>query len=485
MIRIKVRYHLAVKLISFLFVILFVYAATSKLLDYKTFTLQLAQSPLLSAYAGIITWSVPGLEILIAIFLILPRYRKIGLYASFFLMVLFTTYIYIILNYADFVPCSCGGVLENLNWTQHFTLNIIFICLAIAAILMGVKTRCIKKIILIGVFAITGVGAVVLLFNLSEEKMQRNNAFLRRYIPHYIEKIHSWDLKFNSYYLAGLENGQIYLGNSTAPLKIVTLDTSLSKAENRRITLDNMELPYRAVRFKVFGTNIWVYDGTVPIILKGNTSNLNAKTIFRDPYYISELIPIDSSKTIIRVLVDKNIIGVFSENTPRIKFNSSILNDQGNGVFDTDGQLIYNRLLKKLIFTYYYRNEFIVFDPDLDIDYRGKTIDTVSRAVLNIVNLNSSNKTKLGAQSLLINAKTATDSHFLYIASPRLGKSEPEELLDVATVIDVYDLIDKSYQFSFYLYHQEGKKMSEFMIRDYKLYALMGDEIIIFKMKEN
>ncbi|HBC05203.1 MAG TPA: hypothetical protein DC015_13665, partial [Aequorivita sp.] len=115
---------------SYLFVLLFLYAAISKLLDFETFTVQLAQSPLLSAYAGVIAWAVPSLEILIAVLLTIPKYRIPALYAAFTLMVMFTAYIYIILNFSDFIPCSCGGVLEKLSWTQHLIFNIVFIILA-------------------------------------------------------------------------------------------------------------------------------------------------------------------------------------------------------------------------------------------------------------------------------------------------------------------------------------------------------------------
>src|SRR5690606_27024460 len=81
--------------VSYLFVLLFLYAAISKLLDFETFTVQLAQSPLLSAYAGFIAWAVPCLEILIAVLLTLPNFRIPALYAAFTLMVMFTAYIYI------------------------------------------------------------------------------------------------------------------------------------------------------------------------------------------------------------------------------------------------------------------------------------------------------------------------------------------------------------------------------------------------------
>src|SRR5690606_24243208 len=111
--------ELTINVLSLLFIVLFVYAAFSKLRDFETFTLQLAQSPLLSAYAEIIAFLVPGLEIALAVLLVFEKFRTPALYASFTLMVMFTTYIYIILNFSDFVPCSCGGVLEDLSWTQH------------------------------------------------------------------------------------------------------------------------------------------------------------------------------------------------------------------------------------------------------------------------------------------------------------------------------------------------------------------------------
>ncbi|PKO99285.1 MAG: hypothetical protein CVU03_02440 [Bacteroidetes bacterium HGW-Bacteroidetes-2] len=118
----------------FLFILLFVYASVSKLVDYETFENQLGQSPLLSAFAG---WVAPGLiiiELLIALFLIFERTRLIALFGFYSMMVLFTTYIIIILNFTDFIPCSCGGVLEQLGWTEHLIFNVGFMGLGVVGI---------------------------------------------------------------------------------------------------------------------------------------------------------------------------------------------------------------------------------------------------------------------------------------------------------------------------------------------------------------
>ena len=130
-----------VQTVNYLYILLFVYAAISKLLEFEEFRVQLAQSPLLSAYAGLIAPSVIIIELLIVLLLCFKATRLPGLYASFFLMIAFTVYIYLILNYSDFVPCSCGGIIEKLGWTEHLLFNIAFAVLAMVAIILLEKGR--------------------------------------------------------------------------------------------------------------------------------------------------------------------------------------------------------------------------------------------------------------------------------------------------------------------------------------------------------
>ncbi len=126
----------SIEIISLLYVVLFTYAAVSKFLDFNQFKIQLGQSPLLTAFAEWIVWLVPITELLITILLVYPKYRLLGLYASFSLMLMFTTYIFLILTFSDFIPCSCGGILEKLGWTEHLIFNMFFIAMAVLAIVL-------------------------------------------------------------------------------------------------------------------------------------------------------------------------------------------------------------------------------------------------------------------------------------------------------------------------------------------------------------
>ncbi|UGU15402.1 hypothetical protein LS482_17180 [Sinomicrobium kalidii] len=130
----KKHSRIAVRLIFRWFIILFTYAALSKLLDYQQFRIQLGQSPMFTTWAAEIAWFVPSLEVLIAVMLAIPRFRLLALYLTFSLMVMFSSYIYAILHFSSYVPCSCGGILEKMGWTEHLIFNIVMVLLAIIAI---------------------------------------------------------------------------------------------------------------------------------------------------------------------------------------------------------------------------------------------------------------------------------------------------------------------------------------------------------------
>jgi hypothetical protein len=120
---------------TYLFIFLFIYAAASKLIDYQKFEVQLGQSPILTHFAHWVSWIIPAIEIITSVLLAFEAYRILGLYISFSLMTLFTAYIIAITRFSEYVPCSCGGVLQHMNWNQHLVFNLLFFFLSLTSIL--------------------------------------------------------------------------------------------------------------------------------------------------------------------------------------------------------------------------------------------------------------------------------------------------------------------------------------------------------------
>jgi len=132
---------ITLEIIVALLVILLIYTGTNKLLDFEQTRFQMGRSPFIQPIAGFTATAVPIGEILIAGLLVFKQSRMLGLFASFFLMLLFTGYIYAMLHYSYYVPCSCGGVLAVLSWEDHLIFNIVFILIALAGILLQQKLK--------------------------------------------------------------------------------------------------------------------------------------------------------------------------------------------------------------------------------------------------------------------------------------------------------------------------------------------------------
>jgi len=129
-----------IEIISGLLAILFVYASLSKLLNYTTFRLQVSASPVIGQFAAI-AWTLPVIEIIITVLLTINATRKYGLYASAFLLILFTGYIVCMLAFVKHLPCSCGGVLNKLSWKQHVLFNIFFLLVCLSGIVIERKRK--------------------------------------------------------------------------------------------------------------------------------------------------------------------------------------------------------------------------------------------------------------------------------------------------------------------------------------------------------
>lgn len=127
--------HPTREITCYLLVFLFIYTGVSKLLDRSSFEAVLLQSPLVRNYAFVISWALPVLEILIAVMLLLKKCRQTGLMLSLIVLIVFTLYIGYMVLFVPSLPCSCGGVLKELSWSNHILFNLFFIVLVLISLL--------------------------------------------------------------------------------------------------------------------------------------------------------------------------------------------------------------------------------------------------------------------------------------------------------------------------------------------------------------
>jgi putative oxidoreductase len=129
-------------IVPLLFILLFTYAAASKLLDFGRFRLQLYRQPFPRGISDLLVYLLPVTELLLALLLCFRRSRFAALVLSTGLMAVFTAYIsLVLLHYWGDVPCSCGGILSHMSWTAHLAFNWAFVLAGVTGIALHLSDR--------------------------------------------------------------------------------------------------------------------------------------------------------------------------------------------------------------------------------------------------------------------------------------------------------------------------------------------------------
>lgn len=120
--------------LSALLILLFVYTGVSKLLDHRFFVVTLSKSPLVSWAPTTFSYALPVVELGAGALLLFHQRSRAGWYAAFVLMALFTAYIAFMLLTQSKLPCSCGGALTGLTWSEHLLFNVLFTIISFAGL---------------------------------------------------------------------------------------------------------------------------------------------------------------------------------------------------------------------------------------------------------------------------------------------------------------------------------------------------------------
>lgn len=120
-----------IKIVAITLACLFAYAALSKLAEYEISHSEMRNQVFPNWIASILTWLIPSVELILAIMLVMQITRKTAVWASLFILSLFTVYIAVVMTGVfGRVPCSCGGILKNMSYGTHLIFNLFFVLLA-------------------------------------------------------------------------------------------------------------------------------------------------------------------------------------------------------------------------------------------------------------------------------------------------------------------------------------------------------------------
>jgi len=127
-----------IQLISILLIALWVYTAASKLMEVELFRFQLTQQPIFKSWIPVLVRALPIIELITAGLLMFAKTRPAGMRLTFLLIAVFTGYVALaVVGFWENIPCSCGGVLNQLGWRDHLWFNLFFTALAAAGVYLS------------------------------------------------------------------------------------------------------------------------------------------------------------------------------------------------------------------------------------------------------------------------------------------------------------------------------------------------------------
>ena len=467
----------AIALIASFFVLLFAYAALSKLETYETFSFQLSQSPFITRFASVTAWALPLGELLTVVALLIPTTRLLGLYASLSLMTLFTAYIFVMIHYSYYTPCSCGGILSKMSWNTHFYFNIGCVLLALTGILLYRG----KPLLLVFPGALAPILLVYFLYAFTYQPNKGENGFRRVYAEPAAQPMDTLGGVLSYGMICGTTAHHFYVESAGQKNELLQLNWDLKDKQVCRFGLPAEQKVWSRVQYQVDSPGVSLFAGNGPDVFKG----LLGKDLLLRRHYPSGIfmrsVALPDGKYVFRGFRGGNVKGgmAFFYWNPMDTAPASDLQPKGS---ESDGLLRFDTTTRQLVFIQFYKNGILVLDSAFHPQPLIPTIDTVLHARTSDGtyreggNLFYSNNTPL----FFVNWNADVYDGLVYVNSLLRADNEDRLAFETYSDLDVYSLKTRRYLYSIKVPRLNGRKLMSFKMTGDHIAASYPDGIVTY-----
>jgi hypothetical protein len=341
-----------------------------------------------------------------------------------------------------------------------------------------------KKSFTLATCFIASILIIVLLYKLSGTPNYYKNGF-NRYIPFTSSLAPTFlkDLKSSNWYISGSTNRNIYLSNYLSPSRMIVSNSNVTDTQHLVIKLT---VSKNSLRHFVDSPNVYIFDSedsivtTRKVFQRAIGSPVSSLKI--DSFRFTIGVPLIGSSFIFRSIdtfLKQNVLSKINIGSqPQVKHQTSALKKQIDGFFSTDGMLHFDSYLRQVVYVYFYRNQFITLDTNLSLFKINYTIDTTRNAQIKVGNIKSRDFFTLSAPPITTNQKSCISKGRLFIKSGLLADNEERRTFSRSSVIDVYDLKNGNYLFSFHILDFSGFKVEDFRVFDKSIVAVQGHYLV-------
>ncbi len=294
-------------------------------------------------------------------------------------------------------------------------------------------------------------------------------------------KIQSYNLNYNSFYIAGLTGHSLFLGNYVARSKIFVLTRDLTKIKILQLKdSSGLKVIWPKSTISIDSPHIYLTEGITPCMLTSSLTDLTlspteiCKTTFSaislispNSYIIKTFDPYLNQYILAKEIFDSLYINP-----------SPNLEKQADGIFSVDGLLSYEPESYRILYVYFYRNQFLCLDTNLNIIFKKNTIDTTTQAKIKVGKPTAEHTLSLSTPAFYVNKEACMTENYIFIHSGLIADNEDRKKFEKSSVIDVYNTHNGDYLFSFYL----PDKITSFRVINHTLIAMHDSFISTFHL---
>ncbi|HEV3224161.1 MAG TPA: hypothetical protein VGZ90_14845 [Puia sp.] len=342
-----------------------------------------------------------------------------------------------------------------------------------------------KPLVRLFICILTGILPVFVLYLRSEDFHRNKNSFYRVFPPHIILKTNSINIGGIDGYIAGQSSNTVYLGNYENPSDLFAVNMNLRDTQSLHLIFpDSRKYEASLIILTIDSPYAFIID-------KLRSSIYRCPLISKDTFKLmknyrfssSESVALSAESMILKTFqkkIQNNIFGKVNYQHISLMDSANILEKQIDGFFCTDGSLQIDHQANRLLYIYFYRNQFIYMDTNLRVIYNAKTLDTNTRSKIHVRTVHDLEI--LAAPPLLVNKLASISGKSILIYSALRADNEDKDKYRDNCVIDVYESKDGSYRFSFYIPRINNSGISSLILHGKQLFTIQGNSLVRYDL---
>jgi hypothetical protein len=338
---------------------------------------------------------------------------------------------------------------------------------------------------------LTAIGVITLLAWLGTAPLRQKNGFVRQFIYKVSPPIQFVKKDLWTWHICGVDN-QFFYVQGRRPDQVIRISRDLQHTDTLSLRVPlNAEL-LSNFEISVDSSYIWVFAKNVPAVTR---VRLDSPRVAEEKHYphsnYTQAVKTSPSTLVFRGF-DTSVHGadqIFLKGnflTNNLQREQGISERHGDAGLSTAGLLHYDTTSHLLCYVFFYSNRFLGLDTNLNLVYRGNTIDTLHASQTQGGSVKSGRTisyTNITPSRLVNRANCVTGGKLFNYSQIKADNQTQRDYIQNAA-IDVYDLASGKYTGSFYIPHYKGEKLQQLRVINDTMLVFYKHYMTIYKLQQ-